>query len=379
MNEHRNEDIEELIRESPDDEQRYLTYADWLQQQGDPRGELITVQHLLAQKKLPTTERVIKDRPIAARAELEARERELLEEHDHLSFDVEGIEAQWSLGFIETAKLELDTVDEWRDALTALFAHPSARLLRKLVVSSYEATAPFDEAVTSLATEHELPETLRRLHVGDFDVPEWDPEFSGPFDDWPQYTTLPALFEAMPQLRALRLRGVFPEFVAWPRALVSLCLETVSLPPPQLNAIARIERPALKRLELWFGETLIQPEELAPIIAGKVGQLRQLGLENAGFTDALVAPLARSPILKRLKSLSFAHGTMTDAGARTLVENASWYDDVHTLDVSGNFITPAVLDRVTAVCPRVIVGDQREEEWGVAPEFIPSGSSWGAE
>ena len=40
--------LNELIEEDPTDLGRYLIYADWLQQHGDPRGELIIVQHALA-------------------------------------------------------------------------------------------------------------------------------------------------------------------------------------------------------------------------------------------------------------------------------------------------------------------------------------------
>src|SRR5262245_57286291 len=37
----RNPELEALIEEDPNDLSRYLIYGDWLQQQGDPRGELV--------------------------------------------------------------------------------------------------------------------------------------------------------------------------------------------------------------------------------------------------------------------------------------------------------------------------------------------------
>src|SRR5688500_18514450 len=42
---HRNLALEEAIAQDPDDEEAYLVYADWLAERGDPRGELIAVQH----------------------------------------------------------------------------------------------------------------------------------------------------------------------------------------------------------------------------------------------------------------------------------------------------------------------------------------------
>jgi uncharacterized protein (TIGR02996 family) len=40
--------LEQAIRERPDDEGLRLVYADWLEDQGDPRGELVRLDALLA-------------------------------------------------------------------------------------------------------------------------------------------------------------------------------------------------------------------------------------------------------------------------------------------------------------------------------------------
>ena len=57
--------------ENPDDLATHRAYADYLQEQGDPRGEFIQVQLALEEPERTTKER----------QELERRERELLEEH----------------------------------------------------------------------------------------------------------------------------------------------------------------------------------------------------------------------------------------------------------------------------------------------------------
>jgi uncharacterized protein (TIGR02996 family) len=59
------------IIENPDDDSLRLVYADYLDERGDPRGEFIRVQIALA--GLPDND--------PRRGELEARERQLLEEH----------------------------------------------------------------------------------------------------------------------------------------------------------------------------------------------------------------------------------------------------------------------------------------------------------
>jgi uncharacterized protein (TIGR02996 family) len=62
----------QAIIDDPDDDGLRLVYADWLEERGDPRGEFIRVQIDLA--------RTPEDDP--RRGELEARERELLNEHE---------------------------------------------------------------------------------------------------------------------------------------------------------------------------------------------------------------------------------------------------------------------------------------------------------
>src|SRR5258708_4112106 len=43
----RHPELEAALRVAPHDPAPHLVYADWLQQHGDPRGELITIHHRL--------------------------------------------------------------------------------------------------------------------------------------------------------------------------------------------------------------------------------------------------------------------------------------------------------------------------------------------
>jgi uncharacterized protein (TIGR02996 family) len=63
----------QIILENPDDDAPRLIYADWLEERGDPRGEFIRVQCELA--RLPQRH--------PGRAALEAREAQLLAEHEN--------------------------------------------------------------------------------------------------------------------------------------------------------------------------------------------------------------------------------------------------------------------------------------------------------
>ncbi len=62
------EAFEKAILENPDDLAGYAAYADWLAEQGDPRGEFMQVQLALEDE----------GRPAKERKRLQKREQELL-------------------------------------------------------------------------------------------------------------------------------------------------------------------------------------------------------------------------------------------------------------------------------------------------------------
>ena len=66
-----NVELDALVAEDPADLARYLVYADWLQERGDPRGELVVTQHALAQTSLEDP----------AYDDLESREARIFERH----------------------------------------------------------------------------------------------------------------------------------------------------------------------------------------------------------------------------------------------------------------------------------------------------------
>jgi uncharacterized protein (TIGR02996 family) len=115
---------EAAILRDPEDEAAYLVLADWLEERGDPQGELIRVQQALAAK------------PTAA---LRRRERQLL----RTSTFLEGIpvtevslEVTWHLGHLRTALLSVGRRYDW--VVGALLAAPIARYLRELTVNTDE-------------------------------------------------------------------------------------------------------------------------------------------------------------------------------------------------------------------------------------------------
>jgi uncharacterized protein (TIGR02996 family) len=137
------EAFERAILDEPDDPAGYAAYADWLQEQGDPRGEFLHVQLALEDESRPASER---------RA-LQARERELLDRHErawlgglaaHLldrdRASAPLVEYRWRGGFLSTLNVQCLTMAFAQDLADAA----SARFLRELRVHG-EARYSMDE------------------------------------------------------------------------------------------------------------------------------------------------------------------------------------------------------------------------------------------
>src|SRR5439155_1482710 len=132
----------------------YLVLADWLMQQGHPRGELIALQHRFE-------------------AGVGQRERELRAE---LFPGEVRVSPEWRWGFVR--ELAASAVDVSVDQLEELLRHPSCRFLQRLRA----------HAVTEVILRAGSP-SLRWLHLTTYG----------------EVVELPALAEALPRLRHLAL------------------------------------------------------------------------------------------------------------------------------------------------------------------------------
>lgn len=144
--------LEAAIARAPEERAGYLVYADWLQQHGEPRGELIAVQHaLVATPRDPA---------------LRAREAALFAEHGDRLLGPLGplarggeVRIDWRCGFVRSldlgSRLEggLPVV-----ALAALLAHPSLQFVHR-----FAGVVGIDTVLAPLA-EH-APATLRWLEL----------------------------------------------------------------------------------------------------------------------------------------------------------------------------------------------------------------------
>ncbi|WNZ64911.1 TIGR02996 domain-containing protein [Myxococcus sp. MxC21-1] len=354
-----NPELEAAILEAPDNVDAYLVYGDWLQVQGDPRGELIALQHAASlatgteasDLKRKVTTLIKKNRPLLLGALAEAaKEQE--------------VTVEWHLGFIRSARLaRKDFHSTWdvAEAAYELLTHPSARFIRGLTIGmvDFEGNNSYADVVDQMV-EAGGSKTLQDLFIGDFEYPG-ETEMS-----WSRLSDVSKALKVFPNLRTLRLRGGELELgdIDLPE-LRAFTAESGGLPLAAVKSIANAKWPKLERLEIWFGSDNYGAgggvEDLQPILDGKgLPNLQRLGLRNSEFTDELCTALPTAKVLPRLETLDLSMGVMSDEGARALAGHAATFSHLKRLDVTDNMLTDEGQTLLSKALPNVSAGHQRE-------------------
>ncbi len=345
------EGLAEAIAVDPTDPGPYLVYADWLQGKRNPRGELIVLQHALAEtpadKKLKAAEQaLLKKHPKLVPQRLALMAAPYRKKHPPYAIS----EVRWERGFIASVRIARPFIDPnhtIREILVELLEHPAGRFLRALELG---VTVPEDGIASYAGALNELarlsPPTLRRLSV--VAAPTDAAEIA--------FTDLGPLGEALqslPQLEVLNLAGRSMGFdpVSLPKLRV---LSVAVTEAAALSGLASWDLPALEALRIDCGDVPLDEKLIARLLT--YPKLRTLELVRSAATDALVRTIAQSPILPQLQILGLAGGRMTNAGAALITSNA--FSHLKLLDVSNNEIS-AVPAMLAKVCAEVRVSPQR--------------------
>jgi len=324
------EDFVRSILESNDDDDR-LVYADWLQQRGDPRGELISVQC-----RLPSA--IGEERRL-----LEVREAELLVAHERTWLGAwHGFADRWEMrrGFLEALTISEVAFVEHGTELLAANPLPLELLHLRALGLLWRGSDDRMSAVAAI-TAHTHLEQLRIDH-------SLGPEAARLLARSPAFTRLTALHlintgigdgavgelvasEYLGRIETLELStahvtdGGVVALAASPRfsRLRALNLSSTDSYDPWANtigndgAIALVTSPHRRTLaSLDLGESTAIGDELAMALAvAQLPDLVELGLRSTSITDAGAHALSRLP---GLETVNVGHTWVGDAGALLL-------------------------------------------------------------
>ncbi|HEU0029762.1 MAG TPA: TIGR02996 domain-containing protein [Kofleriaceae bacterium] len=316
-----NLELEAEIRQRPDDPAPYLVYADWLQNRGDPRGDLITIQHRLAAD--PT------DR------QLRRAEGSLLDAHSGYllpkAFDAlirsprragedpyMRCETTWFLGFLQRVRIARKPSQkdiELPALVSELLRHPSAVFLRSLVLGPLglpEETS-YIELLDAIA--HNLPPLMEELVLGDF--------APGTALDFTLTGDLSPVLSNMPQLQRLTVRAGRVRFDRVPKheRLRELRVAVSEMSEANERKLFGMQLPALERLEIEYPglDGAIVP--LKKLLDGKrLPRLAHLALRGTVSTRQVLDTIAMSPAMPKLETLALERGDLRDGDADYIVK-----------------------------------------------------------
>lgn len=323
----RNEELEAALRENRDDAGPYLVYADWLQGQGSPVGEML----VFAQRK---------------------KQKEALAIANKIGLPGPDVATfGWKLGLWQW--LRLDNGVDWSDAtwdpipfVRNLFSSPLCMALEELKIAMLRWDFTDQPAVIKEAANHGWAKDLQRLTVGDVD--------RGIDMDHHQIGDVAKVIsKSFPNLTYLKLhsgsqewRGKGESFgvagLDLPK-LKELVVETCAMTGKRAKAIATANFPALERLELWFGardrSATARIADVFPIFDSKrFPKLKHLGLRNSELVTDIVRLLPGSTLARQLESLDLSMSIMSDADAAELAAEAAKFPALKTLDVGDSYV-----------------------------------------
>jgi uncharacterized protein (TIGR02996 family) len=361
----RNPALEKAIEEDPENPDSYLVFADWLQGQGDPRGELMALG--------------IAKKDKAVKKLLEANADYFLgplAEHQQ-TYDSQGGPAfTWLHGYIFGVRLAHDHYampyahgGKHKDKevslakiLEQLLKHPSGRYIVSLTMNynNDPNEDTLDDLIAILAKS--APKTIRRIKIGD-DVDQIS---------WYNVGNLGKLWKAVPHLRQLDVHaGSFTLGTIELPELTKAVFETGGLSKASAKSIANAKWPNIEHLDVWFGDDNYggdaSVKDIQPLLdRTDLKKLRYLGLRNAEFTDRLVEVLPKTKIIKQLTTLDLSMGVLTDEGAKLLVQHKDAYAHLEELNVSDTYLSKQAVKTLKGVAKKVVADDLRgddDPEW----------------
>jgi len=338
--------LEASLLADPSDPAPYAVYADWLQRQADPRGELIALQ-LARDVELARRPKGRSALPAAIARHVERHAETLLGELAAYVPDVRDLASgpfAWRLGFIDRVVLEAHPGGDLAAIVEQVLRHPSGRFVRELAIRSDD----LDEA-------HRVVDALRA----------WAPPSLSELDLLVRdgRLELDALWPAVARLRRLTVVArAFELGAVCAPAVERARFVTARLSGDSMRSIALAPWPALQRLELRFGgrlepsgATLADVQRLlVRIDLPALTHLKLRGCEHAG--EALVT-LAGAALARQLVMIDLSHGHVERAELRTLAGHVASFPALRELWLPGEILPDA--QRMLAGIATHLLGDAR--------------------
>ncbi len=335
-----NDALEAVVLNDPLSAEARLVYGDWLQLHANPLGDLVALQ----------AAGIVAGDQIDAMFELlfgtvskNFRTRHSRREGSR------GLVLTFENGFIDSVWCGNGSSAEAAAALDGVLSSPASRFVRRITLglTVQSAEVQTSQPLIDVVIRH-APPLIERLEAADFRFPR--DAFGYLHADETLMSQAHAgnfsrVWRALPSLREVVIRGGGEVELGRIEAphLRALTIQTGGLSPQCFSSIAEASWPALETLNVWCGSaehgfrtTIGDFSRL--LTAVRLPALRHLGVINSRFEGELIECLARSSLLRQLRTLDLSKGTIADSAWATLDANRDAFAHLERIDLSENFI-----------------------------------------
>jgi len=336
--------LEQEVRHHRDQPEPARVYADWLEEQGDPRGVFAALSANGRQDELAW---FLRHDSAALWGELAG--------HAEAQWDL-----VWAHGFLDELRISAPTYTQRNsssEVMSKVLALPVCRLLRVVGYADpgdTDRTDTFDAVARSFVAP-----SLRGLEVNAPSGRENDMSMLG-------YGTLSTAWAALPALERLRVRGGGPGQLGRVShdVLTHFIRESGGLREEELEAIVTAHWPRLQHLEVWTGMAeygaTFAPEHLERLLTNTPATLTSLGVVNCEVVADCVSVLGAAKRTRQLRRLDLSRGVLQDQDVDLVLRQAKAFAHLEVLDLSQNQLSEDAIEALRQALPNARCEHQRE-------------------
>ena len=264
--------------------------------------------------------------------------------------------------------------EDYEDGKTAetmvgeILADPEFQNIDKLIIGdwggAYEDSC--QAVLDAIADNADKFSHITSLFVGDMDYEECE-------ISWIMQGDYSRIWEAMPQLKEITVKGSTDLKLGKIKhsSLESLTIICGGLGSDVIKEIEEAELPELKKLLVYIGSDNYGFDGDADTVRSLLAnsdfpKLEYLGIADSEIQDELTAVVLDCKYIDSITTLDLSCGTITDKGGELLLKKLPEFKNLKKLDLSYNYLSDEMKDKLTAAAPGVemdLSDSQEAEEW----------------
>ena len=264
--------------------------------------------------------------------------------------------------------------EDYEDGKTAetmvgeILADPEFQNIDKLIIGdwggAYEDSC--QAVLDAIADNADKFSHITSLFVGDMDYEECE-------ISWIIQGDYSRIWKAMPQLKEITVKGSTDLKLGKIKHsnLESLTIICGGLGSDVIKEIEEAELPELKKLLVYIGSENYGFDGDADTVRSLLAnsdfpKLEYLGIADSEIQDELTAVVLDCKYIDSITTLDLSCGTITDKGGELLLKKLPELKNLKKLDLSYNYLSDEMKDKLTAAAPAVemdLSDSQEADEW----------------